>query len=35
MDNQKTLKILEYSPPFTSEDGIKRTVEWFISSKRK
>jgi UDP-glucose 4-epimerase len=34
MDNQKTLKILEYSPPFASEEGIKRTVEWYKLSKK-
>jgi nucleoside-diphosphate-sugar epimerase len=29
LDNQKTLKTLDYSAPFTSEEGIKRTVKWY------
>jgi nucleoside-diphosphate-sugar epimerase len=33
MDNSKTLKMLDFKPPLSSEEGIQRMVESYIKNK--
>jgi len=33
MDNSKTLKLLDFKPPLSSEEGIQRMVESYVNSK--
>ncbi len=34
LDNSSTNKRLNYSPPYSSEDGIREMVEWYKKSKK-
>ncbi len=35
MDNSKTLKKLDFKPPFTSAEGIEKMVQAYKSQKSK
>jgi UDP-glucose 4-epimerase len=34
-ENNKTRKILNFEPPFTTEEGLKKTVNHYLGSKKK
>jgi nucleoside-diphosphate-sugar epimerase len=35
INDQETLDILDWSPPFSVEDGLKQTVDWYRAMKMK
>jgi nucleoside-diphosphate-sugar epimerase len=35
VDNSTTNKILNFTPPFSTEDGISKTVQWYLTAENK
>jgi nucleoside-diphosphate-sugar epimerase len=34
LDNANTMEALDFTPPFSCEEGISRTVEWYKQFRR-